>query len=156
VGDPDGNGALDILYSNGDAFDYAPAYGRPWHGVQWLENRGGLKFDVHRIVDYPGASSPVFADVNKDGHLDVVVVSPYNDPSDRTAQSLIWLENNGRMQFARRDIASKPSRLITLATGDFDGDGFPDFVTGGLHLTPPFENMSRVTLWMNRWQARPK
>ena len=32
-----------FLYSNGDAFDYAPPSGRPWHGVQWLENTGSAE-----------------------------------------------------------------------------------------------------------------
>ena len=34
---------MDILYTNGDAFDYIPPGPRPWHGVQWLENKGNLK-----------------------------------------------------------------------------------------------------------------
>jgi hypothetical protein len=149
--DLDRDGDVDMLYSNGDAFDYSPARGRSWHGVQWLENRGGLAFQVHRIADFPGASSPVAADLDQDGDFDVVAVTPYNDPADAAAQSIIWLENNGRMQFARRDVASSPGRLITVAAGDMDGDGRPDLVTGGLHLTPPFDRLSRVTLWMNRW-----
>jgi hypothetical protein len=64
VVDLDRDGDLDILYSNGDAFDYAPANSRPWHGVQWLENKGTLQFEFHRIADLPGASSPQAADID--------------------------------------------------------------------------------------------
>ena len=46
VVDLDRDGDLDILYSNGDAFDYAPANSRPWHGVQWLENTGNAAVRV--------------------------------------------------------------------------------------------------------------
>ena len=46
------DGDPDILYSNGDAFDYAPANSRPWHGVQWLENRGQLLVYL-RLLDVP-------------------------------------------------------------------------------------------------------
>ena len=44
--DLDKDGDVDFLYSNGDAFDYAPPKGRGWHGVQWLENPGQLTFAI--------------------------------------------------------------------------------------------------------------
>ncbi len=139
----------DILYSNGDAFDYAPANSRPWHGVQWLENAGDLEFRYHRIADLSGASSPQAADIDGDGDLDVVVSSGYNDWRDPEVTSLAWLENNGRLQFAMHHIASVPTHIITVAVGDLDGDGRPDLVTGGMHVNGPFDRMSRVTVWTN-------
>ena len=153
VVDLDRDGDRDILYSNGDAFDYAPANSRPWHGVQWLENRGRLQFDFHRIADLSGASSPQAADIDGDGDLDVVVVSAYNHWNDPTARSLAWLENNGRQQFTVHGIASSPTHLITLAIGDLDGNGTPDLVTGGMHISGPYDRMSRVMVWSNRGAA---
>jgi len=152
--DFDRDGDLDLLYSNGDAFDYAPANSRPWHGVQWLENKGSMQFDFHRLADLPGASSPQAADVDGDGDLDVVVVSAYNNWDDPAAMSLVWLENNGRRQFSMHRIASSPTHLITLAAGDLDGDGTVDLVTGGMHISRPYDRMSRVTVWSNR-RPRP-
>ena len=148
--DLDQDGDPDILLSNGDAFDYAPANSRPWHGVQWLENRGDLELELHRIADLSGASSPQAADLDGDGDVDVVVVSAYNTWDDETAQSLVWLENNGRMQFAMHRIARAPTHLITVAVGDLDGNGTVDLVTGGMHISGPFDRMSRVTIWSNR------
>ena len=147
VVDFDQDGDPDILLSNGDAFDYAPANSRPWHGVHWLENRGDLEFEIHRIADLSGASSPQAADLDDDGDLDVVVVSAYNRWDDEQSQSLVWLENNGRMQFTLHRIARSPTHLITVAVGDLDGNGTPEFVTGGMHITGPFDRMSRVTVW---------
>jgi hypothetical protein len=147
--DLDRDGRPDILCSNGDAFDYAPSNSRPWHGVQWLQNRGGLTFDFHRIADLSGASSPQAADLDGDGDIDVAVVSAYNRWNDETAWSLVWLENNGRQQFTMHPITRSPTHLITLAIGDFDGDGKPDLVTGGMHISPPYDRMSRVTIWSN-------
>jgi FG-GAP-like repeat len=147
--DLDKDGDIDFVYSNGDGFDYAVGGGRPWHGVQWLENRGALTFDLHRIADYSGASSPQVADVDQDGDLDIAVVSAYNDWNNPRAQSAVVLENDGRMQFSLRDVASAPTHLITLGVADFTGDGRPDLLTGGMHTSRPFDRMSRITLWIN-------
>jgi hypothetical protein len=153
--DLDKDGDVDFLYSNGDAFDYAPPSGRPWHGVQWIENKGALTFDVHRIADFSGASSPQPADLDGDGDVDVAAVSAYNAWDDSSAQSLVWLENDGRMRFALHDVASTPTHLVTLAAGDVTGDGRPDLVTGGMHINRPYDRMSRITLWTNQSRALP-
>ena len=153
--DLDQDGDPDILHSNGDAFDYAPAKSRPWHGVQWLENRGDLEFEPHRIADLSGASSPQAADLDGDGDLDVAVVSAYNQWDDEAAHSLVWLENNGQMQFAMHRIARSPTHLITLAADDLDNDGAADLVTGGMHISGPFDRMSRVTVWSNGGSPAP-
>ena len=153
VVDFDRDNDLDVLFSNGDAFDYAPANSRPWHGVQWLENKGKMQFEFHRLADLPGASSPQAADVDGDGDLDVVVVSAYNNWDDPAAMSLVWLENNGRLQFAMHRIATSPTHLITLATSDLDGDGTIDLVTGGMHISRPYDRLSRVTVWSNRGRS---
>ena len=58
------DGRLDILYTNGDGFDYAEPGARPWHGVQWLENLGEGNFRYHRIGNLPGAYSPVGVDLD--------------------------------------------------------------------------------------------
>jgi hypothetical protein len=51
--DLDQDGDMDILYTNGDAWDNL--YANPSHGVQWLENVGDLRFKYHRLTDMPGA-----------------------------------------------------------------------------------------------------
>ena len=151
VVDLDRDGDVDILYSNGDAFDYAPPKGRNWNGVQWLENTGALRFTYHRIADYPGASSPQAADLDGDTDLDIVVVSAYNDWAKPSAQSLVWLQNDGRMSFTMRDLANAPTHLLTLAIGDLNGDGRPDLATGGAHVSWPYDRLSRLMIWTNRW-----
>ena len=55
------------------------------------------------------------------------------------------------MQFMMRDVANAPTHLVTLAAGDVSGDGRPDLVTGGMHMSGPYDRMSRVTLWTNNW-----
>lgn len=152
--DLDKDGDLDILYTNGDAFDYIPPGPRPWHGVQWLENKGNLKFEYHRIGDFAGAYSARAVDVDHDGDLDVVVVSCFNKWDDPKAQSMIWFENDGRMNFTHHEITSNPSHLLVLECADMDGDGWVDLVTGGMYTYPPYDRMNRVTLWKNLWSDR--
>jgi len=58
------------------------------------------------------------------------------------------------MGFIPHDLASIPTHLLVLDTADMDGDGWVDFVTGGMHAYPPFDRMSRVLLWKNHWPDR--
>jgi len=152
--DLDMDGDPDILYTNGDAFDYIPPGPRPWHGVQWLENKGNLKFEYHRIGDFAGAYSATAADVDRDGDLDITVVSCFNKWDNPKVQSMIWFENDGHMNFTPQNLISNPTHLLVLDSADMDGDGWVDFVSGGMHAYPPYDRMSRVLLWRNIWPDR--
>ena len=94
-----------------------------------------------------GATSPEAADLDADGDLDVLLVTSNNDWDNPRAASLLWLENDGMMRFSLRDIATAPTHLGTVAVGDLDGDGRPDAVTGGMHISRPYDRLGRVTLW---------
>jgi hypothetical protein len=37
--------------------------------------------------------------------------------------------------------------LLTACAGDFDGTGKAVLVTGGFHAYPPWDHVSRVSLW---------
>jgi hypothetical protein len=147
--DVDKDGDDDILYTNGDAFDYIPPLPRPWHGLQWLENKGNLMFEFHRLCNFAGAYNLRPVDIDKDSDLDLFAVSGFNFWDKPESQSFIWLENTGNMQFMKRAIANSPTHLLTLELGDFNNDGLMDMVTGGMHTYPPYDRMSRITLWTN-------
>lgn len=153
LADLDGDGDQDIVYTNGDSFDYLPPGPRPWHGVQWLENRGDLSFTYHRIDDFAGASSAYAADVDLDGDMDIVATSSLNQDEFSADASMVWFENDGAMNFTRRDITRNPALLIVIAPGDMDGDGRVDFVSGSFPLAPPPDLENRIILWRNIWGA---
>jgi hypothetical protein len=144
------DGRPDLIYANGDGFDYAGYGFRAWHGLQWLENLGGGKFRFHRIADMPGAYAPCAADLNGDGHLDLVAVSGFADWDDPKSVSLMALVNDGTGRFTSVPLANRPTQLVTAAVGDLDDDGVPEIVTGGFYAYPPFEYMSSITLWRRK------
>ncbi|MCB0730597.1 MAG: VCBS repeat-containing protein [Ignavibacteriae bacterium] len=153
LSDFDQDGDMDVLYTNGDAFDYMPPRPRPWHGVNWLENVGDYNFTFHRISNFGGAYNARPLDVDHDGDLDIFVVSAFNLWDDPSAQSFIWLENDGKMNFIRHDIANTPTHILALELGDFNQDGQVDMVTGGMHVYPPFNRIARIMLWTNNWNS---
>src|SRR5690606_36390588 len=79
LADVDQDGQLDLIYTNGDAFDYARPGPRPWHGIQWLRNRGAGRFTLHRVGDLAGAYSPCAADLDGNGTIALLAVSGFND-----------------------------------------------------------------------------
>lgn len=150
VGDVNKDGRPDLVYTNGDGFDYATPGSRPWHGVQWLENLGGRKFAYHRIGDFPGAFSPVVTDLNGDGRPDVVASSCFNDWTDKNAVSLMCFENDGAGGFTPRVLAHEPTHLVVVKAADLFNDGRTELVTGAFVFYPPYDRASRVTLWEHR------
>jgi len=142
------DGRPDVLYSNGDGFGPSPVPGpKPWHGVQWLENLGDGNFRFHRIGDQGCAYSPIEVDLDNDGNMDVVAVSAlmmFDKPDD---VSMVWYRNDGHMNFTPHVLAYEPIELLTVAAADFDGKGRPSLVTGAFFGNPPYDRMSRITLW---------
>ena len=137
LADLDRDGDLDVVYSNGDTFDSKLV--KPYHGVQWLENRGEFPFTEHRMADLAGAYKAVTGDLDRDGDLDIVAGAflprqLLGNTDLRALDSLIVLEQTAPGVFVRHRVLAGDFAYAALAVDDLDGDGFPEIILGVFQL----------------------
>jgi hypothetical protein len=147
--DLNGDGKLDVLYTNGDTLDHSLI--RPEHQVQWLENRGEFPFVHHTLAAMPGVCRAVAADFSGTGRLDVLAVAFLSElgfPDRRDMDSIILLEQVEPGRFVRHTIERENCSHVTCAAGDLFGDGRIGFVTGT--FVPAGKAGDSVTRWRNR------
>ncbi len=157
--DLNGDGKLDVLYTNGDSLD-PPFLLKPYHGVQWLENRGRFPFDHHPLTAMYGATRAVAADFTGKGKKDIVAVSlltvdEFPQRKELQLDSVILLEQTASGQFVRHSLETITCDHFTCAVGDIYNTGTLDLVTGSFGLTEEHEINQAVTIWKNRGPGRP-
>ena len=127
--DMDGDGDLDVLYSNGDTFDDHVA--KPFHGVQWLENEGVFPFTHHHVTAMPGAYRAVAGDIDLDGDIDIAAVATAENEQP-TFDGIIWLEQTESGEFIRHRILGGQCHWASCTLADVDGDQDLDLIAGRL------------------------
>lgn len=120
VGDIDGDGDLDIARSN-TWFENADGRARTW-------NEHMIPFGNPR-PPYPLATRCVIADINQDGHQDLVMTE-----NEIRAGKIAWVENAGkgaswRMHELLAGDDAPRGAYHSLAAADFDQDGDLDVFT---------------------------
>ena len=134
LADFNGDGQPDILYVNGDNFDYSPVL-KPYHGVRILENDGHNNFTERYFFPMYGAAHAIVADFNHDGAPDILATSNFADSLRHPEQGIVYLENLGRYEFrpyAFRVAAG--SQWNVMASLDINRDGRPDVLIGAMRL----------------------
>jgi hypothetical protein len=149
--DVDADGRVDVLYTNGDVLD-KPILVKPYHGVHWLENRGGFPFVPHRLADLPGATRAVAADVRGVGRPDVFAVAylPAEEVPDRDARDLdavLWLEQTAPGTFVRRPLETRSCDHFTCAIGHLAGRSNPSLVVGNFWSSRRRPQEAALAVW---------
>ena len=113
-----------------------------FHGVYWYENDGFQNYTSH-LIGYqqysPGYSFSI-ADIDSDGDIDIIL------PKWQGTEIEIYV-NNGSGNFTTSyNIDAACPLTYSVSTGDLNGDGNLDMVTGydciALHVNDGNENFS--------------
>ncbi len=149
VADLDRDGDLDILLAHGDTLDDGIV--KPYHGIEWLENRGAYPYTAHTLATLPGVHPVKAVDFDRDGDLDVVAGAffpPDAIGSSPKMPSVAWLEQVAPGKFERRALELGNPLHASLDVADFDGDGDIDLVVG--NMSPEREMPAWLEVWENR------
>lgn len=148
--DMNGDGKLDVLYSNGDILD-EPYLWKPYHGIQWLENMGDLKFEQRRIADMYGVHNAVAANVTGGKLPGVLAVSflpgdKFPERTARKADAVVFFEQVSPGKFERHSLSTGSCDAVVCAAADLYGTGRIDLVAG--NFSSPTSDHP-VMIWKN-------
>jgi len=150
--DLNGDGQLDVLYTNGDVLD-EPYLLKPYHGIQWLENKGNLRFEHRWIAPMYGVHRAVAADLRGNGKMDILAVGflpveGFPQREDKDVDSVVILEQTSPGVFARHRLESKSCYHVSCMAGDLFGTGRADLIVGNFS-SPLDKNSSPITVFKN-------
>src|SRR5205807_1633646 len=119
--------------------------------IQWLENKGGLRFEHHPLTPMYGVHRAVAADLRGAGAQDIVAVSflpddKFPERKKLKADGIVVLEQVAPGRFERHSLAAIDCDHVTCAVGDLYGTGRLDIVVGN------FSSLATdhpVTIWKN-------
>jgi hypothetical protein len=155
VVDINNDGKVDVLYTNGDVLD-RPYLLKPYHSVQWLENRGTFPWEHHPLTPMYGVHRAVAADFTGTGKKDIIATcflpeDVFPQRKERNLDATIYLEQTEPGHFVRHTMEAITCDHVTCAAGDIYGTGRIDLVTGVFDNPGP--NNHVLTIWKNKGLA---
>lgn len=128
------DGHLDILYVNGDNFDFSRVL-KPYHGIRILQNDGANDFDERYFFPVYGAARAEAADFDGDGDLDILSTSNFADPQGHPERGIMFLEATGPYDFQPHAFTiASGNQWNLMAIADLNRDGRLDALVGAMYL----------------------
>jgi len=132
--DFDRDGDMDIIYVNGDNFDYSQVL-KPYHGIRIYENDGYNEFTERYFFPIYGAGRVCISDFDLDGDDDIVVAANFGDMEHNPERGIIYLENEGLYSYIPYAFPlAAMNEWNTMGMMDIDHDGDRDLLVGSMNL----------------------
>ena len=122
---------------------------KPYHGMRIYLNNGQNQFEEKFFYPLYGATRFVANDFDKDGDVDIAIVSSFPDYEKSPELSFVYLENLDSKKFKfKAQGLEKPSlgRWLLMDSGDIDNDGDQDIVLSSFtyYFTPVPDNLFKA------------
>jgi hypothetical protein len=142
--DFNGDGQDDILYTNGDNFDFSRIL-KPYHGVHVFIDQGGLNFKEWWFYSMYGASMAMARDFDGDGDIDIAAISYFPDFSKNPERGFIYFEKVGKKFISHTTPLANEARWLVMDVADIDGDGDDDILLAALDFR--MQNRHLFQVW---------
>ena len=157
------SGAAYVVYGGTGSGATTRALGPATSGTAGLDGQNGYRIDGILINDRAGKSVALLGDVDGDGFYDLLIGAPFNDSAanDAGAAYLVFgaatvpntlpnlalnnLDGNNGLRLSGH-ASSDYSGYAVSSAGDFNGDGFADFVIGAEFADPHGTNSGSTYL----------
>lgn len=127
------DGLPDILYVNGDNFDYSKVL-KPYHGIRILEQTPEGYLNEAYFYPMHGAAKAMAFDFDQDQDLDIVAGANFPGPNQED-EAVFYLQNQGKLVFIPYKYqAGAWNQWNTMDLGDLDQDGDMDVILGAMNL----------------------
>lgn len=145
------DGHMDILYTSGDNADFSKVL-KPYHGVYIYLNDGQDQFSQNWFYPVNGAYDAKARDFDKDGDLDIALISFFADYDRSPEEGFVFFINEGDFSFTpTHHPAAAGGRWQTMDVADWTGNGRDDIVLANFSMGPALAADSV----QNKWKKSP-